>query len=54
MFLDFVRNFLGSVDSSLDFVVVITAAVLLIIFCALILGFFLGAISCLTTKFFKS
>lgn len=48
------RDFLGTVDSSLDFVVVITGAVLLVIVCALIISFFLGAFSCLTTRFFKS
>lgn len=48
------RDFLGDVGTGLDFVVVITAAVLLVIVCALIISFFLGALSCLTTKFFKS
>lgn len=48
------RDFLGTVDSSLDFIVVITAAVLLVIVCGLILSFFLSALSCLTTRFFKS
>ena len=54
MFIDFVRDFIGTVDSSFDFIIVITAAVLFLVVCSLILSFFLAALSCLTTRFFKS
>ena len=54
MFLDFVRTYIGTVGSDCDFVLVVTACVLLLTVCGLILSFFLGALSCLTTRFFKS
>ena len=54
MYIDFVRDFIGTVDSSFDFIIVITAAVLFLVVCSLILSFFLAALSCLTTRFFKS
>lgn len=53
MLLDFVRNFVGTVGSGLDFVVVITACVLLVVISSLIIGFFLSALSCLTHRFFR-
>ena len=54
MFLDFVRVFVGGVDSGYDFILILTACVLLVVVSSLIIGFFLGALSCLTTRFFKS
>ena len=54
MFLDFVRSFIGTVDSGFDFILVITAAVLLLIVCGLIISLFLGFFSSLTYKLFTS
>lgn len=53
MFLDFVSNYIGTVDSVYTFILIITACVLLLIVVALIISFFLGFFSSLTYKIFK-
>lgn len=53
MFIEFVRDFVGNVGSGYDFILVITACVLLIVVVGLILSLFLGAFTSLTHKFFK-
>ena len=40
MFLDFVRDFVGAVDSGYDFILILTACVLLVVVSSLIIGFF--------------
>ena len=45
--LDFVRSLIGTVGADCDFVLVVTACVLLLIIVSLILGFFLSFFTCL-------
>ena len=53
MFLEFVSNYIGAVDSAYMFILVICACALLLIVVGLIISFFLGFFSSLTYKIFK-
>jgi len=51
--LQFLDSVLGTFPTDMQFIRYIIAGVFFVVICSLILTFFLGAISGLTTRFFK-